>query len=232
MRDRSPLGPSPKRAVARWLGLSIGALAVAGVAFGQPIDCTNVAGNVLRFENCGFESGIAGWTDFVGVNATPNLGDGRPSPGSYQIDSVVDDEGDRVTTIHSPCALIAPSSTYDVEAQFKIVDPADAVQCGFFVAGYSSTGCTGSPNGEDSGEIRVTGSNWGTLNDTYESRPNDSSLNIFAFCYEDPSGPTFTMLMDNFIAAGPISGSPVFSDGFESGDTSAWNKTIGPHEEQ
>lgn len=232
MCEKSLVDPSRTRAAPRWLVLCVGAVLLTGTAFGQPVECTSSAANVFRFENCGFDTGIAGWADFTGVNATPNLGEGRPSPGSYQIDSVVDDEGDRVTTIRSPCALITPSSTYEVEAQFKILDPADAVQCGFFVAGYSSSGCTGSPNGRDSGEIRVTGSGWASLSDTYESRSGDSSLEIFTFCFEDASGPTFSMLMDNFIAAGPISGSPVFSDGFESGDTTAWNKTVGPHESQ
>lgn len=230
MNDKALPDPGPTGTMPRWLALSLGALAFAGAAFGQPMECTNSQGNVLRFENCGFRSGISGWTDFTGDNATANLSEGTPSPGSYQIDSVVDDEGDRVTTIRSPCVLIAPSSTYEVEAQFKITDPADAVSCGFFVAGYPSPGCTGSVNGRDSAEIRVTGSDWAPLIDTYESRPVDSSLRIFAFCFEDASGPTFTMLMDNFIAAGPLSGSPVFSDGFESGDTSSWSRTVGPHD--
>lgn len=222
---------NPRVAPARSLVLTLCAMAVAGVALGQPIECTNSARNVLRFENCGFDVGTAGWTVIEGDNATPNPSEGNPSAGSYQIDSVIGEEdGDRVSAIRSSCVLITSSSTYQVEAQFRIMDPSDAVQCGFFVAGYSRPNCTGAFNGRDSDEIRVTGSGWATLSDTYQSRPDDSSLSIFTFCYEDPSGPTFTMLMDNFIAAGPLSGSPIFSDGFESGDTSSWSRTVGPHD--
>jgi hypothetical protein len=224
--DKDLTGLVPILSAARLLVLSLSALVVAGAASGQQVECSADPRNVLRFENCGFRSGIAGWPDLVGENAIANLVEGNPSPGSYQIDSVIDDEGDRVTTIHSPCALIAPSSTYELEARFKIVDPSDAVQCGFFVAGYSDDRCGGDPNGRDSAEIRVTGSAWASLHDTYVSRGIDSSMRIFAFCYEDASGSTFTMLMDNFTASGPISGSPIFSDGFESGDTSAWSKTV------
>ena len=218
--------PSPTLSARRLLVLLLSTLAAGSAAFGQPAECRNDSRNVLRFENCGFNSGISGWSNFTGNNAKRNLVEGNPSPGSYQLDSVIDDEGDRVTTIRSPCIPIAPSSTYQVESQFKIVDPLDAVQCGFFVAGYSKNSCKGSVNGRDSAEIRVTGSAWASLSDTYVSRPVDSSMNIFTFCYEDASGPTFTMLMDNFVASGPISRSPIFSSGFESGDTSAWSKTV------
>ena len=202
------------------------AMALVGAAFGQPPDCTLQTRNVLRFENCGFDSGVGGWDALVGVNARRNRDQGNPSIGSYQLESVVDEDGDRETTLVSPCVPIARSSTYQVEAQFKIVDPSDAVTCGFFVAGYSDSRCAGAPNGMDSAEVRVSGAAWASLADTYASRAVDSSMEIYTFCYEDASGPVFTMLMDNFIAEGPVSRSPIFSDGFESGDTSAWSRTV------
>lgn len=232
MNDREVPDPRAAGEAVRSLVLFLSALAIAGAATGQPIDCTNDPRNVFRFENCGFRSGIGGWTDLVGTAATFNAGEGDPAPGSYQIDSIVPteddsgDDGDREVAVRSPCVPIVPSSTYQVEARFRIVDPSDAVQCGFFVAGYSDAACSGAPNGMDSPEIRVSGTSWASLSETYVSRPADSSMEIFAFCYEDPSGPVFTILMDNFIAGGPVSRSPIFSDGFESGDASAWSRTV------
>ena len=178
-------------------------MATPGVGFAQPVECTDHTTNVLRFENCGFNSGIAGWSALFGDNATANSVEGNPSPGSYAIDSLVDDEGDRATTIVSPCVPISPSSTYQIEGQFKLMDPLDAVFCEIAPFGYSDDNCTSPRFDPGHSETMVTGSAWTTVSETYVSRPVDSSMKLFATCFEDASGPIFTLLMDNFIADGP-----------------------------
>jgi hypothetical protein len=89
---------SPIISKALLLVLFLSAMAVPVVGFSQPVECADDPQNVLRSDNCGFDSGIDGWSVITGVNATPNLVEGNPTPGSFQIDSVVpDDDGDMVT---------------------------------------------------------------------------------------------------------------------------------------
>ena len=190
---------------ARLLVLYLIAWAIPSVGFGQPVECTDDPTNTLRSTNCGFNSGIAGWSILWGTNATHNPVEGNPSPGSYQIVSVVDDENDRAITIRSPCVPIAPSSTYQIEGQFKLTDPLDAVQCEIDGAGYSDDNCTNSQTvGTEHIEIRVSGSQWTSVSNTYVGQPVSTSMLIQVICFEDGADPAFTVLMDNFIVAGPL----------------------------
>ena len=204
MHNKTLSDLSPTLSPARLLVLYLIALAVPSFGFGQPVECTDDPTNALRLTNCGFNSGIAGWSILWGTDATHNLVEGNPSPGSYQIVSLVDDEDDRAITIRSPCVPIAPSSTYQIEGQFKLMDPLDAVQCEIAGVGYSDDNCTSSQTvGTDDIEIRVSGSEWTSVSNTYIGQPDNSSMDIVAICYEDGADPAFTALLDNFIVAGP-----------------------------
>jgi hypothetical protein len=195
--------------VARLLVILFVPMVVPGVGFGQTVECSEDPLNVLRSENCGFDSGVGGWSVIWGVNATHNLVEGNPKPGSFQIESVIEGEdGDMATTIRSPCVRIAPSTTFNIQSQLKVLDPHVTAYCGHAVTGYSEDNCTGSPSDEvpedEEDETIVAGSEWISGLTTYVGRSVDSSMDIHLWCYiENSDDPPFTLLMDNFIASTP-----------------------------
>jgi hypothetical protein len=213
MNHKGTLILNPRISTTRLVVFFLSAMVIPGVGFGQPVECTDDPFNVLQSENCGFDSGIDGWSVIVGVNATPNSVEGNPTPGSFQIESVVpDDEGDMETMVSSSCVNITPSTAYQIESQFKLTDPFVQVTCGFGGTVYSEANCAGSASelGEDLGEnndyeFEFSGFEWTTASIVWVSGSNDFSMNVNAWCYVDPWDPPFTLLMDNFIATTDIS---------------------------
>jgi hypothetical protein len=220
---------SPIISTALLMVLFLSAMAVPVVGFSQPVECADDPQNVLRSENCGFDSGIVGWSVITGVNATPNPVEGNPTPGSFQINSVVPDTGgdddDMETTIRSPCVRIPPSTTFKIQSQFKVLDPLVTATCGYAVTGYSEENCTGTPyyggiyeEGDEGDETHVSGSGWVSRLDVYVGRPVDASMDIEVWCYIDPDDPPFTLLMDNFIVSAipPTDGQTQIEEHWES----------------
>lgn len=131
-------------------------------------------------------------------------------------------------TSFSQCAEVEADVFYDFESWLRYDAPTDAVAlfvqtCEYFDA----TGCTGTSLGDSSvaAVLEDSGGTW-TFNESIVHTPIGA---VSALCTFE-TGPLggnslFDLYLDGlFFGAGDLG--PIFSDGFESGDTSAWSSTV------
>jgi hypothetical protein len=114
-------------------------LCVSAIARADVCDL-DTANNILWNANCGFDSDIASWTILNGSTASHNSGQGAPSAGSLQVDSV-DNMVHETIFQSSGCHVVIPNTTYGFGiriAKLSGVNPS----CFVTLIAHDESGCS------------------------------------------------------------------------------------------
>ncbi len=122
------------------------------------------------------------------------------------------------------CYDIPPAARFDVEARVRLA-AAPGIFIGFSrrCEFFSAPGCSGSLGVQTSAlALQDTAGTWLTLANQV-NRPAGAAAARCDFSFETATGASFNGWLDatRFATTGGL-----FSDGFESGDTSAWSATV------
>jgi hypothetical protein len=200
--------------------------AVAGGDFVVPFFRAD-PGNLLlngHFDDCPVS--LDPWLQVTGAPNTIEPGDAgtddyqaSPFSASARISHSVDD-----TSSLAQCVAVTGGVTYDLESRLRFDPPLGAAAifsrtCEFF----AGAGCTGASlaTSTDVSLIEDTGGLW--LAVTRPIAVPDGALS--ALCdFTFGGDPSFDVYLDGLRLVG--SEVPIFADGFESGDTTAWSSTV------
>jgi hypothetical protein len=99
------------------------------------------------------------------------------------------------------------------------------LRCNFF----TDSACAGTFDGDDSKDVFISNpsGSWTPVQASLQSTASTGSA-ACSFVFVNPSGDFKETYLDNIhlIDIGPLNLDPIFLDGFESGDTSAWATTM------
>ncbi|MCB1032721.1 MAG: hypothetical protein KDD47_02675, partial [Acidobacteria bacterium] len=182
-----------------------------------------------RFANGNFDCDLGGWTQATTPGATLEH-DGDDAEGSPESGSALgtvpfasaSPEGVRL----SQCVAAPGGHDLDLSARFRITaGPTSPVSVSLVCEFYPASGCSGAVIETKSLIEAVIGTvpTWQPLVFHDEASPGSVSARC-ALKLDAPAGVTFEGRFDRAVLLGP---NPIFSDGFESGDTSAWSATVG-----
>lgn len=191
--------------------------AAAIAAMAAPVfatDCTQ-AGNLVP--NCGFVNDLSTWI-FTADSATHIADDGASTPGSAELDR--HDALEAIEAI-SECFSVSPSTPYGAGASYRVASGTGVLSCSLDVWKYNDGSC-GAYTAQSSYSFEPTSRWWEvTRNLTTGSAVHSVQLRLACFSPSD-----FLLRIDDFIFGENIVFSPIFSDGFEWGNTNAWSTTV------
>jgi len=202
--------------------VSLGAFAVlVGAAFpGQAQGvCSDPANHT---QNCDFATGILLWVPEMGSDFSHAL-EGAADPGSIQIDSQWNaGESTDYAKINQCVGGLAGFTGVNFGAWFRVV--AGSVEgCGTTVSRYTDDNCTSYYGGRGTYNA-VSASRWTWIGGLDDLDPAVRGIRISTICFSILGA--FTMRIDDIYLREGLS-DPIFGDGFETGNTSAWS-TIAP----
>jgi hypothetical protein len=178
-----------------------------------------------QLSNVSFDSDIAGW-HLVGRGSLQHEGSDGHLTANGALRATGGNAGNRTQSVAGQCLTATPSSSLDVALSFKVETGAPEA-CRLALFGSSSANCRGlALEHEASIAAPTTAAGWQRATGTFTTAAGTNSLEVRLHCYNgaaDQSG--LTVLFDDVsVAAGD--GNAIFSDGFETGDTSRWSETV------
>jgi hypothetical protein len=134
--------------------------------------------------------------------------------------------GNRTQSVVGQCLDVSPSSSLDVALSFKVETGAPEA-CRLALFGSPSTNCRGlALEHEASISTPTSAAGWQRATGSFTTTATTDSLEVRLHCYNVAADlSTLTVLFDD-VSVGGGNGSAIFSDGFETGDTSRWSDTI------
>jgi uncharacterized repeat protein (TIGR01451 family) len=184
------------------------------------------AGNL--FTNSSFDCTLASWS----VTATgagefewsSEDSDAAPPSGSAHLLNLAPSVASSVAL--NQCANSVGLRRFDLETRVRI-DAAPGIQVGLVESCrfFSAPACGGSSLGvhEEALLLPETAGGWLDLHSLFEAPPPTASMRC-SWSFETPTRPSFDAYLDQLRLTFE---SQIFTDGFESGDTSAWNLCVG-----
>jgi hypothetical protein len=103
-------------------------------------DCTADAKNLLAKKDCGFTTGVAGWTarpDAGTVSHDPR--DGAPKPGALKVTA----GAQASVNVSGPCLPAKPGATYQFGSRYRLAS-GEVYVCALDVYQYKDAACTDS----------------------------------------------------------------------------------------
>ena len=181
----------------------------------RPESCTDDPNNVLP--NCSFEEEAAldGWTLALGDSFDQSTAPALIGNGSAVVDAF--DVAGHAAIIWSCAPLSAAVQGVSFGGNFRLL--AGAAQCRASLFWYESDDCGGTAAGAvDGPTVLSTEVGWFGSSDTAGAAVG-ASAGLFLECYGTYPYDDFTVQFDEafILVQGPI-----FSDGFETGDTTSW----------
>lgn len=125
------------------------------------------------------------------------------------------------------CVDAAPERNYTLQGRVRMTTSAAGIGVRFSCTYYSAVGCSGTNLGTPATQttfLGETGTTWVSLGGQVTS-PSGTASGLCAVDFVTNSGASFEARVDRMELLGGIE---IFSDGFESGDTSAWSATVTP----
>jgi hypothetical protein len=198
------------------LCLSAAAVLVVSVRFAESQDVCDHPANLTT--NCAFTSGYSGWTLLYGQDFLSSR-DGHNASGSLEGTSVsVGAEELYIFQCITPGFTL--SGDYQVGSWVKVVSGQPS-NCTAHALYYSDSACTpGFSLGWTIAEIVEFNAGWNWMGNSHPALSGAGSVAVQVGCI----GPSaFTLRIDDVYYGQGIG--PIFIDGFESGDTTAWSVT-------
>ena len=197
----------------RILRVRIATLALAaalGVRVAEARQCT-FGWNLVP--NCDFAVDLAEWTLF-GDSAVHVPDDGHFAPGCVAIDR---NGGPGTTIATSACIEVEPDAGYTSGGSARLASGTQPWECRLSVSQWSEANCSGSVF--DPSELVPITNAWTEFSRLDRMQATTLSAQVRFVCYNPAAD--FVVRLDDFWLS-----SAIFTDGFESGDTSAWSIAV------
>ena len=188
-------------------------LAMATQIFGA---CGDDPFNLLRFNNCGFDTSISGWTLVTGGLLDHDPAEGYSELGAAYIELAYYPLNNRYEArFQGPCVPLQNLTEYDFGAHMKAFG---GMTCGVSLVEYSGASCTGFVHG-CGGPAQSSDGSWVLVDRRCTTASTAQYGRLDFMCWDASS---FQLVLDDAF----VKVAPFFADGFESGSTSAWSVIV------